>query len=122
MGRNADVVRSFFDAFASGEIEVARDLVSDEFSFRGPMLQTDGKEAFFEGSAGLGPMVRGINLLQQWEDGDDVCSIYEFGLETPAGSGDVLMSEWHTVRDGKLASSRLIFNTAEFEALMPAEE
>ena len=86
------------------------------------MLQTDTKEAFIEGSSGLGPMISGVNVLQQWELDDQVCTIYEFGLATPVGKGNVLMSEWHTVRDGKLASSRLIFNTADFEALMPAAE
>jgi hypothetical protein len=29
------------------------------------------------------------------------------------------MAEWNTVRDGKLASARLIFDTAAMAALMP---
>jgi hypothetical protein len=49
-----------------------------------------------------------------------VCSIYDFEIETPAGSGSVTMSEWCTVRDGRLTSARLVFDTAAFNALMPA--
>jgi hypothetical protein len=30
------------------------------------------------------------------------------------------MAEWNSVRDGKLASGRLIFDTAAMAALMPA--
>jgi hypothetical protein len=45
--------------------------------------------------------------------------IYDFEIETPAGAGSVLMAEWAVIRDGKVASSRLIFDTAAFMALMP---
>jgi len=37
-------------------------------------------------------------------DGDEVCSIYDFKIETPAGSGSIQMAEWSVVHDGKLAS------------------
>jgi hypothetical protein len=32
------------------------------------------------------------------------------------------MAEWSVIRDGKLVSSRLLFDTAAFAALMPAGE
>jgi hypothetical protein len=56
--------------------------------------------------------VRGHRLQRQWADDPDVCSVYEVDLETPAGTEPVLMSEWHTARDGQLASGRLVFDTA----------
>jgi hypothetical protein len=58
-------------------------------------------------------------MLRQFEDGDEVVSIYEFELGAPATPGKVLMTEWNTIRDGRLASARLVFDTAEFAALMP---
>lgn len=115
----SQVVSDYLTAFTSGDIEGARALVADDFSFEGPMLQADGKEAFFAGAAGLAPIVRGYRMLRQWEEGDDVCSMYEFKVETPAGAGSVLMSEWNTVHDGQLTSGRLVFDTAAFQALMP---
>lgn len=117
--RASQVVMEYLTAFTSGDIDRARTLVADDFSFRGPMLQADGKEAFFEGAATLAPIVRGYRMLRQWEEGDDVCSLYEFNVETPAGAGSVLMSEWNTVHDGQLTSARLVFDTAAFQALMP---
>jgi hypothetical protein len=53
------------------------------------MLQSQGKAAFLEGSAPLAPIMRGAEIHRQWEDG------------------------------GKLASARLIFDTAAMAALMP---
>lgn len=116
----ADVVNAFLTAFSSGDLDTAYGLVADDFVFRGPMLQSDGKQAFVDGSQGLAPIVRGHRMLRQFVDGDDVCSIYEFHVETPGGAGSVTMCEWNTVRDGRLASTRLVFDTAAFSALMPA--
>jgi hypothetical protein len=36
-----------------------------------------------------------------------------------AGAGSIPMAEWNSFRDGKLASARLIFDTAAMAALMP---
>ena len=120
MGTSSRVVRDYLSAFTSGDMETARSLLADEFSFRGPILEADGRDAFFEGAAGLAPVVRGYRMLRQWEDGDDVCSVYEFNVETPAGAGSVLMSEWNTVRDGRLTSGRLVFDTAALREFMPS--
>jgi predicted SnoaL-like aldol condensation-catalyzing enzyme len=115
----AAVFNAYLDAFTSGDLDRAYALIADDFVFEGPMLQSEGKAAFVEGSGGLQPIVRGHKLLRQFVDGDEVCSIYDFGVETPAGSGSVTMAEWNVVRDGRLASARLVFDTAAFAALMP---
>lgn len=120
MGKATNVVNAYLTAFTSGDFDKARTLVADGFSFHGPFLKADNKEAFFAGASRLAPIVRGYRLVRQWEDGDDVCSMYEFKVETPVGAGSVLMSEWHTVRDGQLIASRLVFDTAAFRAFVPA--
>jgi hypothetical protein len=67
-------------------------------------------------SVSLGDGLRATRL-KLW---DGVCSIYDFDVETPAGSGSVVMAEWNVVRDGRIASARLVFDTAAFAALMPS--
>ena len=118
-GEAARTVNDYLEAFTSGNVDRARELVAEDFDFHGPMMQVKGRDAFFEGASGLVPMVRGFRMLRQWEDGEDVASVYEFNVETPAGAGSVVMSEWNRVRDGKLLSARLIFDTSEFNRLMP---
>jgi hypothetical protein len=116
---NADVFRTYLERFSTGDPSGAAELLDEEFTFVGPMLQANGKAEFLAGSAVLGPVVRGCEIHHQWVDGDQVCSIYDFKIETPAGSGSVPMAEWSVVRDGKLVSSRLLFDTAAMAALMP---
>jgi len=116
----AEVFRSYLDRFTAGDLEGASALLSEDFEFQGPMLQVRGRDAFLDGASGLLPIVRGNRMLRQWEDGEEVCSVYEFNVETGAGSGAIPMSEWARVRDGKLVSARLFFDTAQMAALMPA--
>ena len=115
----ADVFRSYLERFTAGDVDGAAELLAEEFTFVGPMLQANGKTEFLAGSAGLGPIVRGYEMHRQWVDGEEVCSVYDFKIETPIGAGSIPMAEWSVVRDGKLVSSRLLFDTAAMNALMP---
>jgi hypothetical protein len=117
---NAAVFETYLTRFTGGDVAGAADLLADEFTFQGPMLQAASKAEFLAGAASAGSMARGFQMHQQWVDGDAVCSIYDFQVETPAGSGSIPMAEWSVVREGKLVSSRLIFDTAAMAALMPA--
>ncbi len=122
MSTAAQVFDDYLSAFTSGDMDTARSLIADDFSFAGPMLQVTGKEEFFAGASQLLPIMQGYRMLRQWEDGDEVCSIYEFKIETPAAAGAIVMTEWCKVREGRLASSRLVFDTAAFNKLMPAAQ
>ncbi|MGW3964238.1 nuclear transport factor 2 family protein [Amycolatopsis sp. NPDC005003] len=118
---NAEIFRTYLTRFTSGDREGAAELLTEDFRFHGPMLQSEGKAGFLEGSAGLCPIMRGADLQRQWEDGDDVCSIYDFKIETATGVVSIPMAEWTTFRDGKLAAARLLFDTAALNAaLQPA--
>ena len=114
------VVNEYLTALSAGDFDTVATLVADEFSFRGPLAQADGRDEFIASASRMGPIVRGHELLRQWEDGGDVCSIYDFRVETPAGAGSVVMSEWCSVRDGRLTSSRLIYDAAAWRALTQA--
>ncbi|HEY1451577.1 MAG TPA: nuclear transport factor 2 family protein [Solirubrobacteraceae bacterium] len=116
----AEVFSTYLDRFTSGDVAGAAELLSDDFAFDGPMLQSQGKAAFVEGASGLGPLARGHEMHRQWVDSDEVCSVYDFKLETPAGAGSITMAEWATVCDGKLTSARVLFDTAAMAALMPS--
>jgi ketosteroid isomerase-like protein len=113
---------AYLELFTSGQRDKAFDLLADDFSFQGPLVQATSKAEFDAGvPIELGMMARGVNIHQSFEKGDEVCLIYDFNLETPVASGSVLMCEWFQVRDGKVANSRLIFDTVAFGALMPQE-
>jgi len=116
---NSDVFTNYFKAFTSGDVDKALGMITDDFSFAGPLLQAEGKEAFAEGAQMAAAIATGFTMHRQVEHGDEVVSMYDFEVGAPATPGKVTMTEWNTIRDGKLASSRLFYDTAEFNALMP---
>jgi len=116
----ATLVNRYLTAFYSGDFAAARELVGDDFHFKGPFVEAANKEAYFSSAALLAPVVKGHKLLRQWQEGNEVCSIYDVNLETPAGKGTVTMSEWHTTENDQLRSGRVILDTAAFRALMPS--
>lgn len=117
----ATLVITYLSAFYSGDFEKAGKVMSDDFHFKGPFVETASKEAFFASAARLAPITKDYRLLRQWMDGEEICSIYEVQLETPVGKGWVVMAEWHTIRHGKLASARLMLDTDAFRKLVPSK-
>ncbi|HEV3187766.1 MAG TPA: hypothetical protein VGZ04_06930 [Acidimicrobiales bacterium] len=116
--RALDVVNAYLTSFYSGDFEEAKTVVSDDFVFAGPFLQVESKALFFEGAQGLRPIVRGHRLLRQWTDADNVSSIYDVDFETPNGTGSIVMSEWHVIRNDEIVSGRVIFDSAAFRSLV----
>jgi hypothetical protein len=116
---NADVFQSYLQRFTAGDVEGAAEYLIEDFRFEGPLLSANSRADFLAGASQLGPIVRGCKMHRQWVDGDHVCSIYDFKVETPLGAGSIPMAEWSVVRDGQLMSSRLLFDTATMAALMP---
>ena len=119
MTNTTTVVNEYLTAFYAGDFDRARTYVADDFRFKGPFVEANNKQAFFESAARLAPIVRGFDLLHQWQEGVDVCSIFDLRLQTPVGSGSVTLCEWHTVRGEALAYGRVILDTAAFRALVP---
>jgi hypothetical protein len=73
-------------------------------------------EAFFALSEPLRPLLRGHRLVRHWEDGDDVCVVYDLLL----GDDAVRMTDWSSVRDGLVVADRVLFDTAAFTAAVPS--
>jgi SnoaL-like domain len=112
-------VNDYLSAFYSGNFDRARAHVAEDFQFKGPFVEANGRDGFFASAARLAPIARGFELLHQWSDGHDVCSIFDLRLQTPLGSGSVTVCEWHQLRGALLARGRVILDTAVFRALVP---
>ena len=105
------IVREFLQAFLSGEIGKARKMMHDDFYFHAPMHDgRGGKEAYFAGAEKKATFIRNFNILRQWTDDDHVSTIYDLDLGTVHEHATIAMSEWHIVRDGKLASAFMVFD------------
>lgn len=108
----AHVVRNFLQAVMSGEIAVARDMVCDDFVFRTPTHDgIGGLRDYFAAAEERAPFVRRFRILHQWEDGNEVSTLYELDLGTPTHHAAMRINEWHSVDDTRVASAIMVFDT-----------
>ena len=70
-----DVFRAYLERFTSGDVEGAAELLADDFTFRGPMVQTDSKAEFLASTTPVAAVARGVKVHHAWADGDDVWHI-----------------------------------------------
>lgn len=110
----SEIVRAYLTAFTSGDVDRAASLVSEDFSFQGPSQATEGRSALRKIVAHVAAGARGHRIVRQWQDGDDVCTLYEIRAHSGARETSLLVSEWNTVRDGQVASSLMVFDTGPF--------
>ena len=120
MGKALELVNEFYEtSFKRKDNEGVRSLIEDDFLFVGPMAQTKGGDAFVELNSQFLPAFAGSRMLQQFENEDEVCSIYELDLHTPAGGSITLkVADWVKLRGERLAEQRIYYDAREFEQEM----
>lgn len=109
----AEVVREFLNAYMSGDIDRARALASDDFSFRAAAHDAHGdKKAYFAGAERKTSYIRDFRILRQLEDGDEVSTLYEIDIETSKGAATMPINEWHVVSNGQIVSTFMVFDSS----------
>jgi len=114
MADAATVAEDFFDAWTGKDFDRARTLLHDDVSFQGPIESFSDADSYLASLRHLSGIVQGADKQKVFVDGDDVCVIYD--LKTaPVPSSRTC--EWYHVRDGKIASVRVIFDARPFAAM-----
>lgn len=110
MGQTLDLVNRFMQSQDPS-------LLADDFRFIGPVDQTTGIDAFMKLNEGFFPLVTGMRMLKQFEQGNDVCSIYEMDLTSPSGTSLTLnIADWVVVAKGKMVEEHIYYDAREFAA------
>ena len=111
---HSTLVSEYLHALARSDLSRARELLGEGFTFRGPrMAEPIDRDTFLSDFGRKYDHVRDVRVLRQVEQADEVCSLYELDAETPHGSTTFLMTEWNVVRDGRVESALLVFDTAD---------
>jgi hypothetical protein len=112
------VVDRFFTAYYTGDVEEARDTITDDFSLYGPFATCRNPEEFFELAKGLMQIVRGHQVLQWVVEDDKVSALYEILIQGPSGVRPLTTGGWFTVRDGRVSSGTLLYDSEAFHTIL----
>jgi ketosteroid isomerase-like protein len=117
MSTALDTVNTFLKLTSaeSGDIAGASGLMTDDVQFIGPLMRISGKKEYAALLGQFLPAHVATKVLQQFSQGDEVCSIDELVVRTPAGGTVTLtMAEWFRLRGGKIAEHRIFYDPREF--------
>jgi len=110
-----EIANRFYELCNTSQGEGFAQLVHKQIEFHGPVMRLSGAEQYI---AAVGPLLKfhkGMRMLKQFEDGDEVCSIYEMTLGTPAGGTLTLeFADWIRVADGQIVGQKLYYDPREF--------
>lgn len=119
------VVNQFYalnDAVSSGKkgIQDIRALLTDDCVFAGPMMRVEGGDPY----AGLLEQFlrfhESLEIVRQWANGNEVCSITVLTLKTPAGSSLRMdIAEWIVVEGGKIKNHTIYYDPRGFAEAFP---
>ena len=118
MAKALDIAKQYYDSF-SGDGSILGEILAEDLRFTGAMAQAENRAEFLELLAGMGPMVKGIKMYKQFENGEYISSFYDLRTSTPAG--DVPMAELLRVRKGKIQEINLYYDARAF-ADLPAPQ
>ena len=84
-------------------------------SFTSPIKQVSGRAAYLESTKRFYSMITALEVKGLIVDGDHACALTRYALKPPAGPAfDCDVAEVFGVRDGKISSFDIYFDTAPF--------
>ncbi len=108
----ADVVIWLMSALSERDYASARRLLADNLTFEGPFDTFIEPDSHLEALRGLYPIVKTITRRRLFEDGDDVCLLYDMETNTPIGTA--FICEWFKVDGEKIKAIRAVFDALPF--------
>ena len=110
-----ETAQAYFEAWRRKDFAAERELLHGDVSFHGPYDTFDSAENFIAAVTQLAGLVRDLELTKIFAESDDACIIYD--LVPNAQASRVSMVELVHVRDGRIDSIRVIFDTGAFSAM-----
>jgi predicted SnoaL-like aldol condensation-catalyzing enzyme len=116
MGEALDTVNRFYDLTNNkNEVKGLEQMLSQNMTFVEPLMKTAGSSNYIEMLGQFVKFHKSWKMLRQFENGDDVCSIYEVTLGTPRdGSFSVVIADWIRISSGKIIEQRIYYDPRKF--------
>ena len=110
---NVDIVRGYFEKFFSGVARHSdvRSLLTDDFSFRDPLMSADSAEDYVQQLIALGDELElHAEVRHLIGDGNEVAALVD--LQGP--SGPTTYAQWFTMREGRIAELEVVYDPRAF--------
>lgn len=112
------LVTEYINAVGEHRLETLAAMLDPDAEFTVGDTTLRGAEAFIGGFRRLDPIIERNAIRKIFVEGDEACVIYDFVTDTPAGA--VLSVEYLKFKNGRIASSLLLFERLHWPEVMAA--
>src|SRR5215217_8548420 len=113
----ANLIRNYHEAWTRHDMDSARSCLADDLDFQGPIDTFSSADDFIATLTGFAQMLTRVDLLQEFYTDDAAALLYDCVTNSPAGT--IRTAEFFGLRDGKIATIRLIFDATVLREAMP---
>lgn len=107
------IALTYLDACARHDLDTVARLLADDLQFTGPATTVTGAAPYLAILRRLSHAWVRSEVKKVFTDGNEVCVIYDFVTDTPAGSVPIV--EWLRLEGGRIQSVRIYFDRLEFK-------
>ena len=110
---NVEVIRRYFEKFFSGKARHSevRDLLADDFTFRGPLMSANSADGYVGQLKALGDEIEMYAEVRKLVGEDDVVAAL---VDFQGPTGKIAYAQWFTMRGGKIAELEVIYDPRPF--------
>jgi|GEM_PF-1358162 len=123
MNKNAEPVWQTFMQSLGEKTDVWQNLLSEDFLFHCPQKQSQDKEAYIKTTLEFFQIVKDFQLIRYAATDSLVAAEASFIVSTPSGGELTLdVAEFYEVRDGKIQSAKIFYDTDAFRRTFAMEQ
>lgn len=105
-----DVAVAFIEAFGTGDTDTIAGLVADDIVFESPRVQLSGSHDVLAAMSEFAQVVEGVDIVAALGDEEKAVVVYDMRT---APFGTMRAVDYLVIRDGKIQSDNLVFDTYE---------
>ena len=114
-----DVAVSFVEAFGSGDMDILAGFLAEDIVFESPRVRLTGRQQVLAAMSEFAHVVQGVDIVAALGDQEKAMVVYD--MKT-APFGTIRAVDYLVVRDGKILSDTLVFDTYELRKAELASE
>jgi hypothetical protein len=107
------IALAYIDACGRKDLDAVAPLLAPDVVFVGPSNTVTGATPYLAVLRRIGPVWVRSDVKKVFADGPDVCVIYDFVTDTPAGAVPIV--EWLRIEAGRITAIKLFFDRVTFK-------
>lgn len=116
MQEHISTTQAYLQAWNRKDLAAIEGLIAEGVTFKGPLSETAGRQAFMAAAAKMFPLLQRIDVRHVYGNADHTVAVYDFVCAQPIGT--CRTTELLSFESGRISASELFFDAPPFEALM----